>query len=181
MGSVALNPPQRHTVGSAKDWVVVEGADKKPTIQEYTAFRERMLPLMPKISQNGVLKPAKPREGQVRSLYHLCEDNRDVILSARTGFGKSVIFQLAPLLRSGICLIISPLNALSASQLESLNELEELGVKGVVINHENNTKEIRRQAASGKFTHGINPIPLSSHGFIMLSPPLSFSTFVRVG
>ena len=62
----ALNLLQTHTVGSAKDWVVVEGVDKEPTIQEYTAFRERMLPLMPKISQNGVLKPAKPREGQVR-------------------------------------------------------------------------------------------------------------------
>jgi superfamily II DNA helicase RecQ len=165
MGSVegkALNPPQTHTVGSAEDWVVVEGADKEPTVQAYTAFRERMLPLMPKVSQHGVLKPAEPREGQVRSLYHLCEDRRDVILSAKTGFGKSIIFQLAPLLRSGICLIISPLNALSDGQLESLNELEEAGAKGVVINHESNTREIRHQAASGKFTHGIYPTPSSS-------------------
>jgi hypothetical protein len=155
----AVNPPQIHMVGSAKDWVVVEGADKEPTVKEYAAFRERMLPLMPKISQDGVLKSAEPREGHVRSLYHLCEDCRDVILTAKTGFGKSIIFQLAPLLRSGICLIISPLNALSGGQLESLNELEEVGAKGVVINHEHNTEETRRQAASGKFTHGINPIP----------------------
>ena len=97
-----------HTVGSA-DWVVVEGADNEPTIQAYTAkFQERILPLMPEVNQNGTSKRAEPREGQIRSLYYLCEDRRDVILVARTGFGKSVIFQLAPLLRPGICLIISP-------------------------------------------------------------------------
>ena len=93
-----------HTVGSA-DWVVVEG---EPTIQAYTAFQGRILPLMPEVNQNGTSKRAEPREGQIRSLYYLCEDRRDVILVARTGFGKSVIFQLAPLLRPGICLIISP-------------------------------------------------------------------------
>lgn len=149
-----------HTGGSAADWIVVEGGDiYDPTIQEYTAFRERILPLMPEVNQDGALKRAEPREGQVRSLYHLCEDRHDVILLAKTGFGKSVIFQLAPLLCPGICLIISPLNALSSGQLESLDALKEVGAKGLVINQDNNYQETRHQATSGEFTHGIHSMP----------------------
>ena len=162
-GSETLNLP---TVRSTADWVLVEGADKELTTQAYTAFRERILPLMPKVTQGEALKRAEPREGQVKSLYYLCEDRHDVILLAKTGFGKSVIFQLAPLLRPGICLIISPLNALSAGQLESLNELREAGANGVVVNQETNNQETRRQAASGKFTHGM------LYASTMLSPSL---------
>jgi hypothetical protein len=61
----------RRTIGSVADWVVVEGVtNKEPTTLKYTALRERMLPLMPKV------------------------------------YKESVIFQLAPLPRPGICLII---------------------------------------------------------------------------
>jgi hypothetical protein len=49
--------PSVHTVGSAADWVVVEGADNDElTSQTYSAFRERVLPLMPMVYQNGALK-----------------------------------------------------------------------------------------------------------------------------
>ena len=153
-----------HTVGSAADWVVVEGADNHElTSQAYSAFRERIPPLMPMVNQDGALKRAEPRDGQIKSLYYLCEDRHDVILLARTGFGKSVIFQLAPLLRPGSCLIISPLNALSSGQLESLDALKEAGAKGLVINQDTNNQETRRQAASGEFTHGIYSTPPLSH------------------
>jgi hypothetical protein len=44
--------PSIHTVGSAADWVVVEGADNDElTSQAYSAFRERILPLMPMVNQ----------------------------------------------------------------------------------------------------------------------------------
>jgi len=55
-----------HTVGSA-DWVVVEGADNEPTIQAYTAFQERILPLMPEVNQNGTSKRAEPRAGILKT------------------------------------------------------------------------------------------------------------------
>jgi superfamily II DNA helicase RecQ len=169
-GGEALN---LHTVRSAADWVVVEGAHNKLTVQAYTAFRQRILPLMPKVNQDGALNRAEPREGQIRSLYYLCEDGHDVILIAKTGFGKSVIFQLAPLLRPGICLIISPLNALSSGQLESLDALQEAGAKGLVVNQDNNNQETRRQAASGGFTHGI-------HAFSSLSNRVRLTSYVTV-
>ncbi|OXV05476.1 hypothetical protein Egran_06756 [Elaphomyces granulatus] len=121
---------------------------------------------MPMVNQDGALKRAEPREGQIKSLYYLCEDRHDVILLARTGFGKSLIFQLAPLLRPGICLIISPLNALSSGQLESLDTFKEAGAKGLVIDGDSNNQETRRQAASGEFTHVItSPEILNSRKF----------------
>ena len=148
-------PLNLHTVGSA-DWAVVENADHKPTIQAYNALRERILPLMPAVNQDGALERAESQdEGQIKALYYLCEYRHDVILSARTGLGK--IFQLAPLLRPGICLIISPSpsKTLASRQLRSLDALKEAGAKGLVINQDNNDYDTRRQVARGEFTHGI--------------------------
>ena len=52
------------------------------------------------------------RPEQLEAITTLAIDMKDMILIARTGFGKSMIFQSLPALRGSICLIIYPLNLL---------------------------------------------------------------------
>lgn len=58
-----------------------------------------------------------PRDGQVEAIRRLAVDQRDLILIAPTGWGKSVVFQAIPALRGGICLMIMPLNLLEDDQV----------------------------------------------------------------
>ena len=58
-----------------------------------------------------------PRDGQVEAIRRLAVDQKDLILIAPTGWGKSAIFQAIPALRGGICLMIMPLNLLEEDQV----------------------------------------------------------------
>ena len=40
----------------------------------------------------------EPKNKQVEAIRHLLYDKRDLILIAKTGFGKSIIFQALPLI-----------------------------------------------------------------------------------
>jgi superfamily II DNA helicase RecQ len=62
----------------------------------------------------------EPHEEQLQAIKTLAVDHKDLILIARTGFGKSMVFQSIPLLRSGICLIIMPLNLLEDEQVRKV-------------------------------------------------------------
>ena len=64
--------------------------------------------------------PYRPKAKQIEALWYLCEGCADLILIARSGFGKSMIFQLALTLIGGICLMVSPLTLLSEDQIISL-------------------------------------------------------------
>ena len=59
----------------------------------------------------------EPYEEQLKAIKTLAVDQEDLILIARTGFGKSMIFQSIPVLRDGICLVIMPLNLLEDEQV----------------------------------------------------------------
>ena len=60
----------------------------------------------------------QPRPDQVEAIKTLAIDQRDLILIARTGWGKSMIFQSVPALRTGgIALLIMPLNLLEEDQV----------------------------------------------------------------
>ncbi|MGC5170940.1 RecQ family ATP-dependent DNA helicase [Microbacterium sp. DT81.1] len=61
------------------------------------------------------------RGGQEESISALLED-RDVLTVLPTGGGKSAIYQLAGILRDGITIVVSPLIALQADQLNQLSE-----------------------------------------------------------
>ena len=59
-----------------------------------------------------------PRPEQVEAINTLTIDQRDLILIARTGWGKSMIFQSVPALRrGGIALMLMPLNLLEEDQV----------------------------------------------------------------
>jgi len=54
----------------------------------------------------------EPRPEQVEAVATLAIRRRDLILIARTGWGKSMVFQAVPVLRNGVCLMLMPLNLL---------------------------------------------------------------------
>ena len=58
-----------------------------------------------------------PRPEQLEAIATLAIDLKDLILIAKTGWGKSMIFQCLPLLRGGICLIIFPLDLIEEEQV----------------------------------------------------------------
>src|SRR5436305_7049984 len=58
----------------------------------------------------------EPREEQLEAIKTLTIDQKNLILIARTNFGKSMVFHSVPILRGGICLIIMPLNLLENEQ-----------------------------------------------------------------
>ena len=67
-----------------------------------------------------------PKAKQIEAIRHLIFDEKDLILIAATGYGKSLIFQAAPLMKKAgsnqiqICLIIMPLNQLQEDQAEKV-------------------------------------------------------------
>ena len=63
------------------------------------------------------------RPGQFRAVEALA-GGRDVLAVLPTGGGKSAIYELAGMLREGPAVVVSPLIALQADQLESLRERE---------------------------------------------------------
>jgi len=71
------------------------------------------------------------RPGQFESI-RAAVSGRDVLAVLPTGGGKSAIYQLAALLLEGPAVVVSPLIALQADQLEDLNTLP--GVHAVAVN-----------------------------------------------
>lgn len=58
------------------------------------------------------------QEAQVDAIYKFFYERRDLLLLAKTGFGKSLIFQLLPFLfdPTGVVIILMPLKLLQAEQ-----------------------------------------------------------------
>ena len=80
-------------------------------------------------------------------------DREDRILVAKTGYGKSVVLQLLPLLtRSSIVVIVFlPLNALGAEQLADIQRLPL--AKPIWQSSKNNNAATLRRIRAGIFTH----------------------------
>ena len=100
------------------------------------------------------------RPGQVSALDHLVKQKQDVILIAKTSFGKSLIFQYAPLLfkkneQPGIALILMPLTLLQEEQAEKTRaRLGAFGARCIVLNAVTDSANSRRAIAQGGYTHG---------------------------
>ena len=96
--------------------------------------------------------PAK--EEQVTAIETLVKDREDVILVAKTGFGKSIIFQAVPLMFDNpkTALIIMPLKALEDEQCEKLSRIQ--GCRPFVLNGDSNSPSNQARIRAGEFTHG---------------------------
>ena len=70
-------------------------------------------------------------------------DGKDVLAVMPTGSGKSLCFQLPPIVREGLTLVVSPLIALMRDQVA---QLRELGVEAGSVNSSTSVEERRRIA-----------------------------------
>ena len=91
-----------------------------------------------------------PRPGQILAIYLLLYSDQDVLFQAATGYGKSMIWQCAPLIGDGICLMISPLNLLTEQQTSNLP----IGCTPLGLTSGNNTTEEYKKIAAGEYSHG---------------------------
>lgn len=90
---------------------------------------------------------------QIDAIECLFYKQTDLLLLDKTGFGKSLIFQLLPLITPvpGVVLILMPLKLLQAEQSLMINRIPTS--KAFVLNGKNNQKHIQKEAAKGGYTH----------------------------
>ena len=99
------------------------------------------------------------RNQQLEALEKLIECKTDVMLVAKTSFGKSLIFQLAPLLmpdpkKPEIALILMPLTLLQQNQADNVTKRgAHLGAKCIVLDQDSNNARNHRLIAEGNYTH----------------------------
>ena len=94
-------------------------------------------------------------------LWSLLVEREDRIFVAKTGYGKSVVPQLLPLIiKNSIVIILLPLNALDAEQLE---DIEKPLAKPFWLHAGNNNPSTLQRIRAGIYTH------------ILLSPEIACS------
>jgi superfamily II DNA helicase RecQ len=107
-----------------------------------------------------------PRPEQVRTLRRLIFGKSDVLLIARTGFGKSIIFHAYFILTGKITLQLIPLTKLGNEQLSDIRQFA--GARPCLIDAKTRSaeKRILTQVANGQFTHVLlGPEQASSRQF----------------
>ena len=103
--------------------------------------------------------PYRGREAQLKVLRWLFFQQDDIMLVAKTSFGKSMIMQVMPcLLRGSVVLIILPLNAIGAEQVARIEALP--GTQPVHVCRETISARMVADIRRGVYTH------------ILLSPEL---------
>ena len=101
---------------------------------------------------------------QVEAIWRLLIQRQDVILVAQTSFGKSLIFQMLPLLvDDGLVLNILPLNAIGKDQLTKIQELP--GANPIMLCADNNHEPTLQRIRNGIYTH------------ILVSPEIACSKY----
>ena len=90
---------------------------------------------------------------QIDTISYLSYEQTDLLFLAKTGFGKSIIFQLLPFMTttSGAVFILILLKLLQAEQSRIINQIP--NKRELVINSENNHKHVYKQAAKGGYIH----------------------------
>jgi superfamily II DNA helicase RecQ len=107
---------------------------------------------------------AKPE--QLGALWWLLFKKRDLLLVAKTSFGKSVILQLFPcLIPDAVALILLPLNAIGTEQFKKIQTLP--GARPIHLTAQNNNAQVLADIRCGLYTH------------ILLSPEIARSRKFR--
>lgn len=90
---------------------------------------------------------------QADAVWTLSFECRDLLLLAKTGFGKSLIFQLPPFMSMppGVVIVLMPLKLLQAEQNAMINRIP--NGKAIALIGENNQQSTQREIATGNYTH----------------------------
>jgi hypothetical protein len=98
-----------------------------------------------------LLYPYPPREGQRDALWNLIYKRKDLILIAKTSFGKSMILQAASILiRKSITLVVLPLNQIGLEQAEYITRI---GGRPCLLNADTISAKVLADIRNGKYTH----------------------------
>ena len=98
------------------------------------------------------LYPYRGHAEQLEALRWLLFEEKDMILVAKTSFGKSMIMQAMPCLyRASVVIIILPLNAIGAEQKAKIEELP--GTRPVHVFTETISARLLREIRIGVYTH----------------------------
>lgn len=121
--------------------------------------KERLYEAINQAIQKLYTYPA--REGQLEALRHLVYLRKDLILIAKTSFGKSMILQaVSLLLAKSITLVILPLDQIG---VEQTGYIQKIGGRPCFLNAETISSKLLEEIKAGKVTH------------ILLSPELAIS------
>ncbi|EFY94592.1 DEAD/DEAH box helicase [Metarhizium robertsii] len=126
------------------------------------------------------LYPFEPRQKQIDAIWHLVFKKEDLLLAAKTSFGKSVVFQAAPLFcRGGIGLIIIPLDRIGQEQCIKIQRLS--GARSVFINGgTDKTDVLAQEIETGVYTHLIMGPEIAAGWFRSIASSPSFKKRVSV-
>lgn len=99
----------------------------------------------------SLLYPYKPRAGQQEALHHLIYRRQDLILIAKTSFGKSMILQaVSVLICKSITVVILPLDQIGIGQEAYISRI---GGRPCFLNKETINQKVLKQIQAGVFTH----------------------------
>jgi superfamily II DNA helicase RecQ len=108
-----------------------------------------------------LLYPYKPREGQRNALRQLIYKRKDLILIAKTSFGKSMILQaVSVLIHKSVTVIVLPLDQIGLEQAEYITRI---GGRPYFLNSATISTRALEDIQKGKFTH------------VLISPELAIS------
>ena len=108
-----------------------------------------------------LLYPYTPREGQRNALRHLIYKRKDLILIAKTSFGKSMILQaVSVLIRKSTTVVVLPLDQVGLEQTEYITRI---GGRPIFLNADTISMKVLTDIQNGKYTH------------ILISPELAIS------
>ena len=131
---------------------------------------ERSMPVYGSMNENHVrwrIRELFGHEGraiQIETVWMVGCRMRSMILIAKTGIGKSLIFEAIPLLdpsQPGIALVVMPLKKIQSQQVEKVNRIE--GARAVVYDGEHRDQMLRYRIAAGHYTHSKNIRNAPSH------------------
>ena len=108
-----------------------------------------------------LLYPYPPREGQRNALRQLIYKRKDLILIAKTSFGKSMILQAVSILtRKSTTVVVLPLDQIGREQAEYITRI---GGRPCFLNADTISSKVLANIQNGKYTH------------ILISPKLAIS------
>lgn len=93
------------------------------------------------------------QEAQIDAIYMLFYDHKDLLLLAKTGFEKSLIFQLILFMLdpTGVVIILMPLKLFQVEQNAMINCIPT--GKAIALTGNNNNKQMQEDVATKSYTH----------------------------
>ena len=130
-----------------------------------------------------LLYPFQPREKQVDCMQWLLYRKEDLVLVAKTSFGKSLVWQILPcLVPRTIVIAILPLLALGAEQASSIQKYlaANAGARPIFVNARNIGKTMLHDIQIGYYTHIlVSPELLTGKKFRYLLQDPHFRSMVK--